>query len=322
MKPFESFLREYLEDYIAYCQKLGYEERNIRQRLSYLDRAVQSQQAHWESLTPSFFLTLRAHLAVAPRTANAIFTTLRGFFSYLQRLEYWEKNPLADIPPLPELKFIPFVFSPQEIDLLLRTVQKGIRKDPRHFLNDLAEYIAILLLARCGLRISEPTRLLLTHVRVQEATIYIEKTKFKKDRLIPVPHSVIKEIENYLAVRSSLIDDINPYLLISGKQKKLTCRRLYYPFNRAVKDIGLDQPKKVLANTTFGRPTPHSLRHAFAVNTLKRIKEQGKSPQHALPILAAYMGHRHYQDTAVYLKVLDAQQRRQLLHFAQSRSAL
>ncbi|MBN2250438.1 MAG: tyrosine-type recombinase/integrase [Campylobacterales bacterium] len=322
MKPFESFLREYLEEYIAYCQKLGYEGRNIRQRLSYLDRAVQSQQAQWESLTPSFFLTLRAHLAVAPRTANAIFTTLRGFFSYLQRIEYWEKNPLVDIPHLPELRFIPFVFSPEEIDLLLRTIQKGIRKAQRHFLNDLAEYIAILLLARCGLRISEPTRLLLTHVRVQEATIYIEKTKFKKDRLIPVPHSVIKEIENYLAVRSSLLEDTIPYLLISGKQKKLTCRRLYYPFNRAVKEIGLDQPKKVLANTTFGRPTPHSLRHAFAVNTLKRIKEQGKSPQHALPILAAYMGHRHYQDTAIYLKVLDAQQRRQLLHCAQSRSAL
>jgi integrase len=141
-----------------------------------------------------------------------------------------------------------------------------------------------------------------------------------------VPHSVIKEIENYLAVRSSLLEDTNPYLLISAKQKKFTCRQLYPTFNMAVKDIGLDQPKKVFANTIFGRPfgrpTPHSLRHAFAVNTLKRIKEQGKSPQHALPILAAYMGHRHYQDTAVYLKVLDAQQRRQLLHFAQSRSAL
>ncbi len=247
---------------------------------------------------------------------------LRGFFSYLQRLEYWEKNPLVDIPPLPELRFIPFVFSPEEIELLLRTIQKRIRKDQKHFLNDLAEYIAILLLARCGLRISEPTRLLLTHVRAQEATVYIEKTKFKKDRLIPVPLSVIREIENYLAVRRSLLDDNSPYLLINGKQKQLTRSQLYPTFNRAVKDSGLDQPKQVLTNTIFGRPTPHSLRHAFAVNTLKRIKEQGKSPQHALPILAAYMGHRHYQDTAVYLKVLDAQQRRQLLHCAQSRGVL
>jgi integrase/recombinase XerD len=320
MKPFESFLADTLEKYIAYRRGLGYKEKPLRQSLGYFDRYLQSQNVDWDSFTPSFFLTFRANLKLNPKTVNGILAVTRGFFHYLERLETFKKNPLLDIPCLKELHFIPFVFSPEHIELLLQALQKQLRKDKNYFLHDLAEYTAIVLLARCGLRISEPTRLLRTHVRPYEATLYIEKTKFAKDRLIPAPRSVIREIENYLAVRMALLgEDNNPYLFICAKDKTLTRTQLYPPFKRAVKAIGLDQSKRVLADTTFGGPTPHSLRHAFAVNTLKRIKNQGKSPQNALPILAAYMGHCHYTHTAVYLKVIDAQQRLELYHFTKSR---
>jgi integrase/recombinase XerD len=69
----------------------------------------------------------------------------------------------------------------------------------------------------------------------------------------------------------------------------------------------------------FASPTPHSLRHSFAVNTLKRIKERGDCPQHALPVLATYMGHHIYQYTAKYLKFIDAEQRQSLFDFARSK---
>jgi integrase/recombinase XerD len=320
MKPFESFLAPTLEEYIAYRRDLGYTEKGLRQCLSYLDRYLQAKQVWWGAFSASFFLDFRATLKQNPRTVNGIMSTVHGFFQYLQRIGYCDQNPLSDIPPVKELHFIPFVFSPEQIELLLKAVQNRLRKTEKYFLKDLAEYTAIVLLASCGLRISEPTRLLLSHFRPQEATIYIEKTKFKKDRLIPVPRSVIKEVENYLALRRSfLCEDKYPYLLICGKQKRLTRTQLYPTFNRAVKDMGFDQAKKVYANTVFGRPTPHSLRHSFAINTLMRIKQKGKSPQNALPILAAYMGHRQYRDTAVYLKVIDAQQRLELLSFTRSR---
>ena len=320
MDPFESFLAETLEKYIAYRRGLGYKDKPLRQSLGYFDRYLQTKKVNWDSFTPSFFLTFRASLKLNPKTVNGILAVTRGFFHYLERLEYFKENPLLDIPRLAELHFIPFVFSPEHIELLLQELQRRLRKNKNYFLHDLAEYTAIALLARCGLRISEPTRLLRTHVRPYEATLYIEKTKFFKDRLIPAPRSVIREIENYLAVRRALLgEDTNPYLLLCAKDKKLTRTQLYPPFRRAVKDIGLNQSKHVLANTTFGGPTPHSLRHAFAVNTLKRIKQQGKSPQNALPILAAYMGHCHYKHTAVYLKVIDAQQRLELYNFTKSK---
>jgi integrase/recombinase XerD len=183
----------------------------------------------------------------------------------------------------------------------------------------MALYLAVLLLARCGMRISEPLRLLGHHYRGDDKTIYIEKTKFKKDRLIPVPKAVMMEIENYLSVRQSLLPhDQNPYLLAGRKQKPLRDYQVRFLFHQAVKDVSLDQSRKVIGNMNFSSPTPHSLRHSFAVNTLKRIKERGESTQHALPILAAYMGHSEYKHTTKYLKFLDAEQRQGLFDFATS----
>ncbi len=78
---------------------------------------------------------------------------------------------------------------------------------------------------------------------------------------------------------------------------------------------------RIIDNMRFGAPTPHSLRHSFAINTLKRIKDKGKSPQQALPILSVYMGHSKYRYTAVYLKLTDAEHRRHLVDFTISRQA-
>jgi integrase len=169
------------------------------------------------------------------------------------------------------------------------------------------------------MRIKEPIRLLHHHYRSDEGTLYIEKTKFKKDRLIPVPKAALSELENYLAVRRALIaEDSNPYLLAGRKHRALNQDLIRSTFHQGVRAIGLSRPKQKIGNITFGAPTPHSLRHSFAINTLKRIRDEGKSAQHALPVLAAYLGHRKYRHSAAYLKVSDAKDVAGLLAFAKS----
>lgn len=317
MKAFESVLASKLEEYISYRKGLGYTDENVRAGLLHLDKYLQKSKADGAALQPSFFLEFREGLRGEPRTVNGILSRVRGFFQFLVRQEVYLENPLEDIPSRSERAYIPFVFSPEKTEDLLIAVQKRLRRTPEYFLKDLAVYLTILLSARCGLRISEPLRLLRTSFRSEEGTIYIEKTKFNKDRLIPVPNSVQMEIENYLAARDSLFpEDQNPYLLAGIGDKRLTTDHVSSVFRQAVRDIGLDQPRRIIANTVFGRPIFHSLRHSFAINTLKRIREEGRSPQAALPILAAYMGHRKYRYTALYLKVVDAEQRQGLVDFA------
>lgn len=319
MKHFESFLSAILEEYIAYRQTLGYSNKNLISRLFLFDQYAKKNKADWNSLLPSFFLGFRQCMKGEPHTRNNILTTVRGFCQFLVRLDRCKENPMQDIPPFAIKAYIPFVFSIEEVENLLRAIQNRLRKTEKFFLKDLSIYLSILLLARCGLRISEPLRILRTHYRGKEGTIYIEKSKFKKDRLIPIPESVITQIDNYLKARNSLLcNDKNPYLLAGQKQKGLSTNQVYKVFHQAVKDIGMNQPRRTVANTTFAAPTPHSLRHSFAINTLMCIKQNGKPPQDALPVLAAYMGHRKYRYTAVYLKVLNAALRHGLVDFAVS----
>ena len=151
----------------------------------------------------------------------------------------------------------------------------------------------------------------------KEKTLYIEKTKFKKDRLIPVPMSVAVELKNYLCVRKVLIGNHqNPFLLASTKKKVLNDNRVRCVFRQALKDMEIDQSRQVIGNINFSAPTVHSLRHSFAVNTLKRIQTRGRSPQNAMPVLAAYMGHSEYKHTVKYLKMIDAKKRKQFLDFS------
>jgi integrase/recombinase XerD len=317
MKTFNSFLAPLFEQYFVYRKNLGYASKSTLPHLKVFDRYVTDKKIENGLFKPSFFLELRADLRMEARSVNRVLSSLRVFFQFLVRNDIYEKNPLRDIPSLLENEIIPFLFSPEQVDQLVKHVCKNIRQDKRFYLKDFSHYMALVLIARCGLRISEPLRLMRNQYRQGEKTLYIEKTKFKKDRLIPVPMAAATELENYLAARDTLLEN-EPvsHLLVGCWRNRLPQNTINSTFNKAVKAIGLHQPRHVIGHTNFSAPTVHSLRHSFAANTLKRVKQRGKSPENALPVIAAYMGHSEYKHTVKYLKMIDANQRQGLLEFA------
>jgi len=317
MNKFKSFLSPQLQQYLIYRQNLGYSMKPSLSHLKTFDRYLKQRQAEQVLLQPSFFVQMQADIKIEPRSVNRLLSSVRVFFNYLVRTGAYDHNPVKDIPYLPENDILPYIFSPEQVNHLLAAVSNRIRKGSKcKYLKDLSGYMAIVLLARCGLRIGEPLRLKLNHYRFDEKTIYIEKTKFKKDRLIPLPQSVAIEIENYLAVRWCLLANVdNKYLLANSTPRGLNDNRVRSVFHQAVSDIGLEQPRQITGNLNISCPTPHSLRHSFAVNTLSGIKKRGGCPNNALPVLATYMGHSSYMYTIKYLKVIDAQQRLGLVNF-------
>ena len=310
-------MASHVEAYLAYRKSLGYRSMPARYYLLLFDRYLVDNNADWDDFYPRFFLEMRGRIPLEPTTVNHMLSMVRGCFRFLVRRGELTHNPLKDVPPLKENTVVPFVFSPEQVDQLLNVVSRRIRKNENFFLTDLAIYLVMLLMVRCGMRISEPVKLLRRHYRRDDATIFIEKTKFDKNRLIPVQKDVATQIENYLSVRETLRPhDDNPYLLAGRKQKHIADTTLRYVFHNAVKEIGLRQPRKVVGNVNFSPPTPHSLRHSFAINTLKSIRERGQSAQNALPVLATYMGHANYEFTSVYLRVTDALSRKELVDFS------
>jgi integrase len=323
MKPFESFLAKQLNEYLDYRKGLGYAQNPSESWLRAFDRYLQKHNINWDQLQPSFFLQLRAEISEHPNTVNEILLVVRSFFRFLVRKGICEENPLKDIPRRPKRYFVPFVFSQRQTRILIETVGKNIRKRESCFLRDTAIYLAIVMMARCGMRINEPLHLRTDHYRQEEGTLYIERTKFRKDRLIPAPRSILAELENYLAVRRNLYgNDQNQYLLAGPGQAPLNGDIIRRVFHRTIREMGLNQPEQVIGNVTFGAPVPHSLRHSFAINTLNKIRARGQSPQYALPVLATYMGHRKYQYTGAYLKVQDAKHRMGLIEYTQSRAVV
>jgi len=319
-KVFESFMAPQFNQFTAYRKQLGYEPEQIRSVLLDFDRYLQKRAVpDLNHLTPAFFLKLRASIHEDPNTVNRVLSGLRALFAFLVRQGLYTQNPLDDIPARGQRYFVPFIFTMSQTDQLLQAVCQTIRHLPRYFLFDVAMYLSILLMARCGMRINEPLRLRQDHYRPDEGTVYIEKTKFRKDRLIPLPAAVSKELDDYLKLRQMLgSDDQNPYLLARKKQRGLHENQVRHVFHRAVEAIGIREQRQIIGDMTFGKPVPHSLRHSFAINTLTQIKARGQNPQHALPVLAAYMGHRKYQYTGAYLKVNHARDRSGLIEFAKS----
>lgn len=307
-----------MKQYLEYREKLGYSQKSM-DSLRQFDRYIVAKNvATLKALTPLFFLKMRTDLAIDPNTINRVIYALRGFFQYLVRIEFCHHNPLAGIPRFKENNIIPFIFSDQETEQLLDAAWKLIRREKQElFLRDMSCCLALQLLVRCGLRISEPIRLKLEDFRADERTIYIRKTKFRKDRLIPIPMDIAKHLSNFLFLRNTLLSSSNPnpYLLVSTPVNGLQQHQVRSFFHQANREIGLAQPKRVIGNTNICGPTPHSLRHSFAVNTLRRVKERGDSPQSALSVLAVYMGHKKYTYTIYYLKLIDADQRRNLVDF-------
>ena len=310
-----------MEQYIEYRESLGYSTKAV-DSLRRLDRYMMTENVTTcKALTPLFFLKMRTDLAIDQNTLNSVIYALRGFFQYLVRIEFCQYNPLAGIPRFKGNNIIPFILSDQETEHLLEAAWRQVRREKQtFFLRDMGCCLALQLLARCGLRISEPLRLKVTDFRADERTIHIKKTKFRKDRLIPIPMDMADHLSDYLLLRNTLLpaDNQNPYLLVRDPAKGLQNWQVRNYFHQAIREIGLTQAKRVIGNTNISGTTPHSLRHSFAVNTLRRIKQRGDSPQNALPVLAVYMGHKKYTYTIYYLKLIDADQRNNLVDFMTS----
>ncbi|MCP3888757.1 MAG: hypothetical protein GY702_07760 [Desulfobulbaceae bacterium] len=177
MNSFESFLGPQMEQYLEYRESLGYSTKAM-DSLKRLDRYMVTENVTTlEALTPLFFLKMRTDLTIDPNTINRVIYALRGFFQYLVRIEFSQYNPLAGIPRSKENNIIPFIFSDQETEHLLKAAWRQVRREKQvFFLKDMGCCLALQLLARCGLRISEPLRLKLGDFRADERTIHIRQS--------------------------------------------------------------------------------------------------------------------------------------------------
>ena len=151
------------------------------------------------------------------------------------------------------------------------------------------------LLACTGLRVSEAIRL-----RYDDITpdgLLIRQTKFQKSRLVPLHESARAALERYLEQRRPYAP-FDDHVFISLRRKPLLTRDVEAAFRTVADKMGLPRGRGQR------RPTPHSLRHAFAVRALQSCPDdRDRITQHML-MLSTYLGHSTPAQTYWYLEAV------------------
>jgi integrase len=185
----------------------------------------------------------------------------------------------------------PYILSDEQIDRVIQlAAQSGYRTLRRQTYSTL-----FALLACTGLRVCEAIGL-----RYDDITpdgLVIRATKFHKSRLVPLHDTARAGLERYLQQRRPYAP-FDDHVFISLRRKPLLGSDVDCAFRTVADKMNLPRGRGQR------RPTPHSLRHCFAVRSLQNCPDgRDRITQHML-MLSTYLGHSNVALTYWYLEAV------------------
>ena len=180
----------------------------------------------------------------------------------------------------------PYILSPDDIARLVQAVAQSSRPFRRQ------TYCTLFSLLACtGLRVSEAIRLRLKDITPDG--LLIRNSKFRKSRLVPLHQTARAGLERYLECRLHYAP-FDDHVFVSLRGKPLLVDQVEKLFKSAADEIGLQR--------RASHPTPHSLRHTFAVMALEACPDGRERVAEHMVALSTYLGHSKISDTYWYLE--------------------
>jgi integrase len=288
---FKSRFARYLTDYIDLRRRLGFKLESQAAVLRRFDAYVH-RRGYRGPLTQSVVLAFATESSTVSRSECwRRYQFVRHFTEYLSafdpttpRLDPKALRKVAERPPV-------HVYTEPEVVRLLREARRVSSKHP---IRGVTLHAMIGLAAATGLRIGEVCRLDNGDVDLERGVLTIRRTKFKKDRLVPIHPTVVTMLRRYVMKRDAACRGCSPAFFISMRSGRFARNTIEGAFKDVAVRAGLRMP-------TGKGPSFHGLRHRFAVRRLITWYEDGVDVQGMLPALATYLGHARYSDTAYYL---------------------
>jgi site-specific recombinase XerD len=305
---YQSFLADAMRDYLDYLDHLGFsivpQASNLRRIDGFL---VENNIGCMQQCDSRLWLGLMAQYQgrVKGTTLRLWRNTFHGLCRYLVRQGWMPENPVEAFP-IPKLEhYRPYVFSIDELRRFFDWLQQQADHsgDPLTSLRFRSRYVFYHLLYACGLRVSEGVRVTTADYSAEQRTLFIQPSKFHKDRLIPIGGRVASNLELLLELRQRLfgIPPAGPFFLVLPERKAYNPRTASQHFRTAMQHLGIYRPQVTYHNCTHGTPHLHELRRAFAVHRLMRWYREQADVDAKLPLLATYMGHGRFEYTKTYL---------------------
>ncbi len=282
-----SALAEHVGDYLRLRRALGYK----------LERAGHLLPQLVTYLEDNGSPTLTTELAIAwarlpacarPNYWAARLTIARGFARYLRTIEPATEVPPEGVFPARRHRRAPYLWSEEDIARLLdgaRALRPRLRA---------ASYESLLgLLAVSGMRVGEAVGLDRGDVDFDAGVITIRHAKFDRPRLVPLHSSTTAALLAYATERDRLCPRRSSAFFVSVSGARLDRGAVAKVLRQITTAMGL--------RSETVRPTPHQLRHSFAVRTLVDWHRDGVPIGEQMAALSTYLGHVSPADTYWYL---------------------
>lgn len=294
---FTSPLGQHMQNFITLGQSQGKVYRNEQEVLCRFDHFLSSYVPPPQQLTEPIvqkWLSLFPASHSANRYIN--FGIIRRFCLYLRRFDSsaYVPDPSLATPPPPST---PYIYSRSQIKALLKAALQ-LKPSTLSPLRPQTYHMLILLLYTTGMRLGKALRLQLGDIDWENESLCIRKTKFFKSRLVPLSHSMMKALKDYLILRERFALPTTPQSPLFQNPH----RRGHYSksatettFQKLLEIVGLKP------NTGHTRPRIHDLRHAMATHRLEDWYRQGIDVQSKLGLLSTYLGHVNISGTQRYL---------------------
>lgn len=247
-----------------------------------------------EDLLDAWILTLSGKSKTVTEKVGAI----RNFVRYLNSMGNYSFLPT---PPKAKSDYIPYIYSDEE---LLAIMHFADNLTPLR-LYQCSPYLllkipmAIRILYGCGTRLGETIALQRKDIDFKTGTIFLRKTKFSKERLIPAHESLINILERY-CLTLGILQKPEAYLF-PGKNPDhhLTKRQMATWFSEILKHANIDQRDK--------RPGErgaclHCFRHLFVLKSMQQLETAGRPVDMNDLLLPTYLGHECLIDTDKYMR--------------------
>lgn len=221
------------------------------------------------------FIAQLYDIGINARSVARIISGIKSFYNFMVLDGYIETDPteLLETPKI-GLK-LPTVLSLPEIEDLMSVIDLSTKEGQRNR--------AILeTLYSCGLRISELTKLKFSDLFFDEGFIKVEG-KGSKQRLVPISHTAISEIEKYLYYRkqSDVKKGFEDSLFLSNRGTTISRIMVFHFIKQYAEMAGI---KKTIS--------PHTFRHSFATHLL-----EGGANIRAIQLM---LGHEKITTTEIY----------------------
>ena len=281
-------LAQAVESYVALRRATGFA---FKSEGSYLKVFAAFSEARGEDYVRAPIAIEWAGLArLVPQRARRLGIVIR-LARYLRAEDQRHEIPPAVFGGETRPRPVPYILSQGQIRQLIHAAsQSGYRTLRRKTYSTL-----FALLACTGLRVSEAIRL-----RLEDITpdgLVIRCSKFRKSRLVPLHETARAGLECYLRRRCPYAPD-DDHVFVSLRRKPLLLDDVARAFRTAARATGLpDGPGR-------SRPTPHSLRHSFAVRALRDCPDGREAITQNMLALSTYLGHAKVANTYWYLEAV------------------